>query len=65
MAPHSELRTTAKAAQYIGVSEQTLRNWATAGRVPYIRLPSGQFRFRIEDLDAMVAVTPPTAQAAS
>lgn len=61
MAPSAELKPIGWSAQHIGVSDQTLRNWAKAGRIPFVRLPSGHFRFRVEDLDAMIAVTQPTA----
>lgn len=61
----SDLKSSSWAADYIGVTSETLRTWAKDGRIPYVRLPSGQYRFRVEDLDAMVAVTPPTVQAAS
>lgn len=55
-----DLKQTGWSARYIGVSDETLRNWAKAGRIPYVRMPSGQFRFRVADLDAMVAVTEAT-----
>ena len=36
----TELLTTTEAAEYLGVSAQTVRNWARAGYFPYIQLPS-------------------------
>lgn len=61
MSKPNDLRPSGWAAEYIGVTTETLRTWAKAGRIPYVRLPSGQYRFRVEDLDAMVAITEPTA----
>lgn len=41
-----------EAARYIGVSVDTLRRWADAGQVAYVRTPSKQRRFLRSDLDA-------------
>jgi hypothetical protein len=68
MAPRNDLKPIGWSADRVGVSVQTLRNWANAGRVPYVRLPSGQMRFLVSDLDAMiqrVEATEPTAAKAS
>lgn len=63
MAPQVDLKPIGWSANHIGVSVTTLRRWANDGRVAYVKLPSGQLRFRVEDLDAMVAVTQPSAEA--
>jgi excisionase family DNA binding protein len=38
------------AARYLGVHFTTLRRWADAGEVPYIRTPGGRRRFALPDL---------------
>jgi excisionase family DNA binding protein len=65
MSSPNDLKSSTWSARHIGVTSETLRSWAKAGRIPYVRLPSGQFRFRISDLDAMIAITEPTAVKAS
>lgn len=45
----ANLRIT-EAATCLGVSAMTLHRWASRGLIPYIELPSGQRRFRQEDL---------------
>jgi excisionase family DNA binding protein len=34
----------------LGVSPMTIHRWATQGLIPFIQFPSGQRRFREEDL---------------
>lgn len=41
----------------IEVVEETVREWARTGRLTYVRLPSGRFRFRPEDVDAVAVPT--------
>jgi excisionase family DNA binding protein len=44
-----------KAAEYLGVSPNTLRNWVNAGKVAAIRHPVNHYRlFKREDLDALL-----------
>lgn len=45
----------------LAVTDETIRRWAIDGKVPAIRLPSGQYRFRAEDVDAVL--TEPAAAA--
>lgn len=43
------------AADYLGVSPNTLRNWERAGKIVAHRHPVNQYRlFRREDLDALL-----------
>jgi excisionase family DNA binding protein len=54
------------AADYLGVSSNTLRNWERAGKIVAHRHPVNQYRlFRREDLDALLrlAERPPTQRA--
>ena len=44
-----------KAAEYLGVSPNTLRNWVNAGKVAAIRHPVNDYRlFKREDLDTLL-----------
>ena len=44
-----------EAAEYLGVSPNTLRNWESAGKVIAHRHPVNDYRlFRREDLDALL-----------
>jgi excisionase family DNA binding protein len=44
-----------EAAEYLGVSPNTLRNWENAGKVAAVRHPVNSYRlFKREDLDALL-----------
>lgn len=47
--------TSKDAAERLGVSVQTVLNWANQGRLPYLRTPGAHRRFRADDLDAFAA----------
>jgi excisionase family DNA binding protein len=48
----NEYVKTAKAARILGVSQNTLRAWAEAGKIPVRRNPANGYRlFRREDLE--------------
>jgi len=54
------------AAEYLGVSPNTLRNWERAGKIVAHRHPVNRYRlFRREDLDALLrlAERPPRRRA--
>jgi MerR family copper efflux transcriptional regulator len=43
------------AAEYLGVSPNTLRNWVNAGKVVAVRHPVNSYRlFKRQDLDALL-----------
>jgi DNA (cytosine-5)-methyltransferase 1 len=45
----------AEAADYLGISPNTLRNWVNAEKIASIRHPMNSYRlFRKEDLDALL-----------
>lgn len=56
--------TTPKAAEVLGVSDETLRRWADERKIRHVRLPSGQLRFRRSDLDAALTPVEPGGSAA-
>jgi len=43
----------AEAASILGVRPETLRRWADTGKVPSVRTPGGERRFRREDIAAV------------
>lgn len=51
----SDYLRISEAAEYLGVSPNTLRNWVNAAKVVAIRHPVNDYRlFRREDLDALL-----------
>jgi excisionase family DNA binding protein len=59
--PSEALLSTSEAADLLGVSRETIRRWALARKVTHIRLPSGQLRFRLEDIQDALEPIPPAA----
>jgi excisionase family DNA binding protein len=52
----SEFLKTAEAAEFLGVSQNTLRAWAKAGKIPVRRNPANGYRlFKKSDLDKFLA----------
>lgn len=43
-ATRPQLLTLSQAASLLHVSERTIRRWVDAEKVPYLKLPSGQYR---------------------
>ena len=43
-----------QAAEYLGVSAASLRNWSDQGKVPVYRTPGGQRRYRVTDLEKFI-----------
>lgn len=51
----SDFLRISEAAEYLGVSPNTLRNWVNAGKVVAIRHPVNDYRlFKHDDLDALL-----------
>lgn len=44
------------AGQGLEVTDETVRRWAQSGKLPAIRLPSGQLRIASDDADAILQV---------
>jgi excisionase family DNA binding protein len=61
MPEEDRMLSTGEAAAILEVSGETLRRWAEAGRITHIRMPSGQLRFRPEDLAAILEPIQPEA----
>ncbi len=51
----SDYMRISEAANYLGVSPNTLRNWVNAGKIAAVRHPLNDYRlFKKEDLDALL-----------
>ena len=51
----SDYLRISEAAEYLGVSPNTLRNWVNAGKIIAVRHPVNDYRlFKREDLDALM-----------
>lgn len=47
----NDLIDTKEAARRLGVQPDTVRNWVRERKIPAVRLPSGQMRFRMADIE--------------
>lgn len=56
--------TSGEVAAILGVSTETVTNYADAGRLPHYRLPSGHRRFRRSDVEALLPKSLPRLVAA-
>ena len=59
------LLQTPEAAALLGVSDETLRRWVGAGKIRYVKLPSGRMRFRRSDVLALLEPVEPVGQASA
>lgn len=51
-----ELLTAKEAGEALGgISDETINRWARTGKLACIKLPSGQYRYRREVIDAILA----------
>ena len=53
--PTDEVIAIGAAAEMLGVTVPTLRNWDRTGKLTPIRLPSGVRRYRRADIEAILA----------
>jgi excisionase family DNA binding protein len=44
------LLTTRQAAELLNVSARTVTNWIRADKIPYVRLPGGEYRLPVDGL---------------
>jgi excisionase family DNA binding protein len=49
------LLTANEVAEEFRLDPETIRRWARDGQIKSIRLPSGLYRFRREDIEALIA----------
>lgn len=53
-----ELLTTRRVAEMLSVAQSTVERWITLDRLPAIRLPSGHYRVRREDVEKLLQRPP-------
>jgi excisionase family DNA binding protein len=53
-APDDDLLTSAEVASLFGVDRRTVVLWAKRGRIPALRTPGGQHRFRAEEIRGLL-----------
>ena len=51
----TQLRTTKAAADYLGVTVNTVKNYARQGKLPVVKFSSRAYRFRLDDLEEFIA----------
>ena len=56
--PNQRLFTVGAAAQYLGISDDTLRKYADLGQIPVYRFINGHRAFKLEDLDQLIDALP-------
>jgi putative resolvase len=52
------LISASRVAEMLDVHPNTVVIWAKEGKIKAIRLPSGRFRFRLEDIEAILSGAP-------
>ncbi len=46
---------TANACKHLGISTPTIRRWIKVGRLKPKRTPTGEYRFRLSELDQLIS----------
>lgn len=54
---NADILTPAEARHTLGVTAETLANWANQGRISYFRTPAGHRRYSRAQLRALVAAS--------
>ena len=52
------LVSPARMASYLGVTVKTLGRWRRRALIPAVQMPSGQWRYRIADVEAVLLGRP-------
>ena len=52
--PDDDLLTSAEVANLFGVDRRTVVLWAKRGRIPALRTPGGQHRFRADEIRGLL-----------
>jgi len=54
--PNLDLMKPGEVAKMFGVHTKTVRRWVDSGHLKVIRLPGGQFRYRRDEVVALIEV---------
>jgi excisionase family DNA binding protein len=58
MTPTRSLLTASEAAEMLSVHRSTIVRWANEGIIKAVSLPNGRYKFRREDIEAILTGTP-------
>jgi excisionase family DNA binding protein len=58
MVPVPVLITSERVADMLGVTQQTVRQWTREGKLHPVPWPGRTYRYRLEDIEAILAGTP-------
>ena len=47
-----------KAREMLKITSETLRTWSKNGKIVAIKLPSGQRRYNLQDINTYLGITP-------
>jgi excisionase family DNA binding protein len=59
--PLATVLRSSEVAALFGVTMHTVKRWADSGLLPFFRTPGGHYRFRLEDIQTMMATRPPAS----
>lgn len=62
MPKNADLLWIGEAAELLGVSTETIRNWTSAGKLAAVVTPGGHRRYRKEDVEAALRPAPISGQ---
>ena len=54
----SELMTTSELAAYLSISVKTVARWRAHARIPFIKLSTGRYRYRLGEVLHALGVKP-------
>lgn len=52
--PNTELLTAQQVAERLSVHVESVRRWTRQGDLAAVRLPSGRYRYRTQDVTALI-----------
>ena len=59
--PTTSVLRSGDVAAMFGVTTHTVKRWADTGLLPFFRTPGGHYRYRLEDVHALMVIRSPLA----
>ena len=59
--PTTSVLRSGEVAAMFGVTTHTVKRWADTGLLPFFRTPGGHYRYRPEDVHALMVIRTPLA----